>query len=185
MFSTTGLFKGIPCPEGEKCTILQCIFSHELRPKAADVEATKVPTNAVAPEPENRKRKLSDSLGQTRLKAPAASALQSPALKSPSQSALSSAPTIGASSKPIQQKFPTNTPRTLQKVVTPPPLQDSSRTSAATTKTLASVKPPVKESLNPRKIPHDPAGHAKRTVFLKYIHAVSYTHLTLPTKRIV
>lgn len=60
--------------------------------------------------------------------------------------------------------------QTLDKPVTPPPLHGSGRAGAAAQKKLAPTKPAKKESLNPRMVPNDPAGHGKRTLFLQYMH---------------
>lgn len=43
VFSTTNLFKGIQCPEGERCKLTNCIYGHEMRPQAAEAP---IPTHA-------------------------------------------------------------------------------------------------------------------------------------------
>jgi hypothetical protein len=147
MFSTTGLFKGIPCPEGERCTIIHCIFSHDLRPKA-DAETE---TLVKAPSENSAKRRKID---------------HEPDLVS--LTAISPPPnnTSQGHSTIRQTKTITTTPlkpiKTLQKPVSPPPSSTSKASSA---------NPVFKEVLNPRMIPYDPAGHAKRTLFLKHLHA--------------
>lgn len=151
MFSTTGLFKGIPCPEGERCNIIHCIFSHELRPQAV----------AVSEQGASKRRKLS---GEIDTKPPV-----TPVTISAGNTANGHA--TNGSSTTIQQKsttaapVPPKIPKTLQRPVSPPP-----KPSTASSKPAPS-KPAVKESLNPRMIPNDPAGHAKRTLFLKHLHA--------------
>lgn len=148
MFSTTGLFKGIPCPEGERCNIIHCIFSHELRPQAV----------AVSEQGATKKRKLSEDT-------------EEPA-KAPATSVTVSSGNAANGSNTIIQKKPAVTapplpkiPKTLERPVSPPPKPPTAPSKATP------AKPPAKESLNPRMIPHDPAGHAKRTLFLKHLHA--------------
>lgn len=134
------------------------MFSHELRPKAGTL-ATAGPSidNAVVDEQEGqrKRRRLDDSAGKQ---------LPTPKVKPASFTGPSSA-ILG---QPRAQVKP---PSTLQKPVTPPPLQKSLKASAPKPSVSGPAKPEVKESLNPRKIARDPAGHAKRTLFLKYIHA--------------
>jgi RNA exonuclease 1 len=36
VFSTTNLFKGIPCPEGVRCKLTNCIYGHEPQSQAAE-----------------------------------------------------------------------------------------------------------------------------------------------------
>ncbi|KAH0284445.1 hypothetical protein KCU62_g8294, partial [Aureobasidium sp. EXF-3399] len=153
MFSTTGLFKGIPCPEGERCNIIHCIFSHELRPQAV----------AVSEQSTSKKRKLPEDTEEP-AKVPA------PCVTVSSGNAANGHATH--SSATVNQQKPTTPaavtpkiPETLQRPVSPPP-----KPPTASSKT-ASARPAVRESLNPRMIPHDPAGHAKRTLFLKHLHA--------------
>ncbi|KAK6008070.1 hypothetical protein QM012_004884 [Aureobasidium pullulans] len=145
MFSTTGLFKGISCPEGERCNIIHCIFSHELRPQAV----------AVPDQAANKKRKLSE---ETDTKPPVSSVTIS-------SGNIANGSTTTSQPKPATtSSVPPKIPKTLQRPVSPPPKP------AALSKHVP-AKPAVKESLNPRMIPNDPAGHAKRTLFLKHLHA--------------
>jgi hypothetical protein len=153
MFSTTGLFKGIPCPEGERCNIIHCIFSHELRPQAA----------AVSEQGTSKKRKLSEETEEP-TKAPVASVTISSG-NAANGFATNGFTTINQQKPATPAPPPTKIPKTLQRPVSPPP-----KLPTASAKTV-SAKPVAKESLNPRMIPHDPAGHAKRTLFLKHLHA--------------
>jgi DNA polymerase III epsilon subunit-like protein len=153
MFSTTGLFKGIPCPEGERCNIIHCIFSHELRPQAA----------AVSEQGTSKKRKLSEDTEEP-TKVPVASVTISSG-NAANGFAANGFTTINQQKPTTPAPPPPKIPKTLQRPVSPPP-----KLPAASSKAV-STKPVAKESLNPRMIPHDPAGHAKRTLFLKHLHA--------------
>ncbi|KAG9756642.1 hypothetical protein KCU73_g4818, partial [Aureobasidium melanogenum] len=151
MFSTTGLFKGIPCPEGERCNIIHCIFSHDLRPQAV----------AVSEQGATKKRKLSE---ETDTKPPVTPVTISSG-NTTNRSAANGFTTINPQKPTTTASVPPKIPKTLQRPVSPPP-----KPPVAPSKPVPS-KSAVKESLNPRMIPNDPAGHAKRTLFLKHLHA--------------
>lgn len=153
MFSTTGLFKGIPCPEGERCTIIHCIFSHELRPKANAEPATPI---HVSDENATKKRKLDhdpDSSTQVPAKPVTATAFAHK----------TNGFTTFNHPEPKAEDAP-KIPKTLSRPVSPP------KAPRAQPKT-APPKVETKETLNPRLIPFDPAGHAKRTLILQHLHA--------------
>ncbi|THW71217.1 hypothetical protein D6D25_00239 [Aureobasidium pullulans] len=153
MFSTTGLFKGIPCPEGERCTIIHCIFSHELRPQV----------NLDAPEePAAKKRKLDQDLdAATKATANPVSVKSGNANKGFATNGFT---TVNLPKPAATTPAPLKIPKTLQRPVSPPPKPPTVSSKTAPT------KPAIKETLNPRMIPHDPAGHGKRTLFLKHLH---------------
>ncbi|KAI5201657.1 hypothetical protein E4T39_05158 [Aureobasidium subglaciale] len=156
MFSTTGLFKGISCPEGERCNIIHCIFSHEFRPQAITVSGETT-----------SEKKKPDQGNATLAKATASSVTVT------SGNATSGRKTDGFTTVNQQKPAtlaPPKIPRTLQRPVSPPPKPPTTSTKAAPAKPTL-VKSIIKESLNPRMIPNDPAGHAKRTLFLKHLHA--------------
>lgn len=73
--------------------------------------------------------------------------------------------------KPVQEINPfKESPRTLSKQVSPPPTKQR-EAAPVTNDKAASVKPGVEETLNPRLVPQDPAGHGKRTLYLTHLHA--------------
>ncbi|KAG9565320.1 hypothetical protein KCU71_g5354, partial [Aureobasidium melanogenum] len=151
MFSTTGLFKGIPCPEGERCNIIHCIFSHDLRPQAV----------AVSEQGATKKRKLSDGT-DTKLPVTSVTVLSG---NTTNRSAANGITTINSQKPSTAASVTSKIPKTLQRPVSPPPKPPVASSKPVPTKSA------VKESLNPRMIPNDPAGHAKRTLFLKHLHA--------------
>lgn len=164
VFTTTNLFKGIACPEGEQCRLTSCIFSHDLRPQRG--EAAPVPTDTTdSPrEPASKRRKITadDKTGR-------------PLSKSDQiheQLAAERRAAPGSHSRSLEA------PPSLSKAVSPPPtngrkstnntsLDKAGDNSASNVKKLG---PKPKENLNPRLIPNDPAGHAKRTLYLKHMH---------------
>ncbi|EMC98979.1 hypothetical protein BAUCODRAFT_52429, partial [Baudoinia panamericana UAMH 10762] len=176
VFSTTNLFKGIPCPEGERCKLTNCIFAHNLRPKASaeltrtTSEATQQQYELEAPaDPAPKRRRLT---------------YEKPEDKPPSQAdlirtqllqerkALNGSDTTFTNVKPV-------TPTSLKRSVSPPAKASSKATSPVANATnISSDKPKTthgyvreeKVALNPRLIPNDPAGHAKRMLYLKHLH---------------
>lgn len=164
VWTTTNLFKGIACPEGERCQLTSCIFSHELRPQAttAAPKTAEAVNEPKAPASKRRKITADDSIGK-------------PLSKSDQIREQLAADRRGGSAS-HSRSLPS-----LVKPVTPPPTNgrkstnntssdrasDNSRQQSATTMILDS-KP--KENLNPRLVPSDPVGHAKRTLYLKCLH---------------
>ncbi|KAL1297290.1 hypothetical protein AAFC00_004845 [Neodothiora populina] len=171
MFSTTGLFKSIPCPEGESCAITACIFSHELRPKTSDKTAEAASLYEAGNDHDRKRRKLTDSSTESRSQE---SILKKNSdLPQTSSNGSYKGPMAKSDVTPISSTISSVTrkaPITLQRTVTPPILQKSTKPTTAAKSQPVSSKPVAKETLNPRKVARDPAGHAKRTLFLKYMH---------------
>ncbi|KAG8628200.1 hypothetical protein KVT40_004073 [Elsinoe batatas] len=156
MFSTTGLFKSVPCPRREKCDALNCIFSHDARilglsvPQsshdAAKHSGKPISDSAHPSGPPVKKRKLDVTLSTT-------------------SSTHESRPTAVQPRMTIGPKSKVNspaTPQTLKKTITPPvPAAQSKKPDAL---------PAKQEVLNPRLLISAPAGHEKRTLYLKYLH---------------
>ncbi|KAG9727899.1 hypothetical protein KCU75_g19823, partial [Aureobasidium melanogenum] len=107
MFSTTGLFKGIPCPEGERCNIIHCIFSHDLRPQAV----------AVSEQGATKKRKLSDGT-DTKLPVTSVTVLSG---NTTNRSAANGITTINSQKPSTAASVTPKIPKTLQRPVSPPP----------------------------------------------------------------
>ncbi|GAB7357725.1 hypothetical protein MBLNU459_g0386t1 [Dothideomycetes sp. NU459] len=176
MFSTTGLFKGISCPEGEKCLIINCMFGHELRPQQPVTQAAAADTNAEAYTPSDasddrapKRRKLGTVTEQT---TSAIHDFQS-ALRSNTSSYKGPSCVSGTQTKASRDAAGSDVSRqirSLDRAVTPPKLQSALKSGHVSQKKPAPSKPAKKETLNPRMIPNDPAGHAKRTLFLQYMH---------------
>lgn len=190
VFSTTNLFKGIPCPYGEECTLTNCIFSHDLRPKPTQIpETTTVQAakgrNRDSEKPATKRRKVTyETLSQK----PPSKAEQIKANLAASRTA--SAVTSGKKYSPNDTGPAENStqsqPDSLRKPITPPsrglagstqtnstqPSDDSKldKSQATSSTTLTKVRHDPVEQLNPRLVANDPVGHAKRTLYLKHIH---------------
>ncbi|KAI5369304.1 Putative ribonuclease H-like superfamily, exonuclease, RNase T/DNA polymerase III [Septoria linicola] len=194
VFSTTNLFKSIVCPklrELGECKLTNCIYGHSTNSgQVSPTSATPPITNGTKPaeqatEPPLKRRKVTyNSLEE---KTPsradlirsqlAAQKRKPPAASPPNGARVSQSEGVGVS---LAQ------PQTLHKPVTPPPTsqqvtsisgaRDTASGSANknghdTAAAPAVVKPEKTESLNPRLVASDPVGHAKRQLFLKYLHA--------------
>ena len=165
VFTTTNLFKGIACPEGEQCKLTSCIFSHDLRPQRGGVATAAVDTLG---EPANKRRKITtdDTTGR-------------PLSKFDQIREQLTAERSGGLAK---HSLSSGLLPSLERPVTPPPTNGRKSTNKSSpdkapvgnneanivTKTRDSEP---KEDLNPRLIPKDPAGHAKRTLYLKHMHS--------------
>ncbi|KAI7355330.1 hypothetical protein KC320_g2907 [Hortaea werneckii] len=187
VFSTTTLFKGIPCPEGEKCRLTNCIFAHDLRKKDevqpdAPAHAREEPTQKTAAaskeqdEPPSKRRRviydkpeekppsradqIRDQLAEIKSHKP--SVAPQNVEKTSNGAKASPASLTRTVSPPAKTNGTAGKPASANSVVTKPVLNDA-----------GSVRPkpmPQKVSLNPRLIANDPVGHASRTRYLKLLH---------------
>ncbi|RAL15333.1 putative RNA exonuclease Rex3 [Aspergillus homomorphus CBS 101889] len=184
MFAPLGLFKDIPCPEGQDCSLLTCIFSHNshtsigdgpnIAANGKDVPETKSDiaamfgnsalTTSAAPDTGERGTKLLKREFKPGL--PKATDLE------PSAPLISSkVPQPPAPSKPVRLQ-------SLSRTVSPPPKPASASAKTATpTPTRAPAvksRPPrqaPRESLNPRMLTKAPAPHGARLAILTKLHA--------------
>ncbi|EAW09802.1 putative RNA exonuclease Rex3 [Aspergillus clavatus NRRL 1] len=174
MFTPLGLFKDIPCPEGQRCSLLTCIFSHEYAPSPSiDVsnaqDTTERPKETTDEGPPLKKPRLDTSPKVTAQKT------QSPSKPSKAVTKPASAPNVGAASKPQQISQSTTKIQSMSREVSPPPLK---KDALAKTKSQASSKsdarlPPrraPRESLNPRMLPKAPVSHGVRLSILTKLH---------------
>ncbi|KAK4506809.1 hypothetical protein PRZ48_000542 [Zasmidium cellare] len=188
VFSTTNLFKGIPCPEGGKCVLTNCIYAHEPKHETAtDAQKAAIsPTpNTIEPtagEPAAKRRKVTyESLAD---KPPSRADLIRSQLAS-TRSTSPETPKRVNEPKSEPSKQSPQQPQSLVKPVSPPPTSGKSASSASTAARAqtnsnqqkreangVSKQPAEKvETLNPRLIPNDPAGHQKRSLYIKHLHA--------------
>lgn len=177
VFTTTKLFKGIQCPQGEKCDLTNCIFAHDLRPQkeqAAPPAQPEPPSleGSDDPEPAAKRRRVTYEKAED--KPPSKADLIRIQLSKERSS--KDAPSANGNAKPA------STLSTLKRSVSPPTTTNDAKSSSLTsTQPKSSVKngagrqehaaPETPLSLNPRLLPNDPAGHAKRSLYLKYMHA--------------
>ncbi|CAI7598020.1 unnamed protein product [Penicillium glandicola] len=170
MFTSLGLFGAIPCPQGNNCTLLNCIFSHDNEPAAAEARRSKIPASADDGPPSKRAKVENTQLPGSIL---------------PSHSLKESSVEMGRRSlKSVAPKKNPNTQDTpgTQEIAQPtsshgPPKPSGKESTKPTNTTSAgpsSQLPPrkaPKESLNPRMIAHAPATHGSRTAILQKLHS--------------
>ncbi|KAK5006995.1 hypothetical protein LTR28_005807, partial [Elasticomyces elasticus] len=173
MFSTTNLFKEVACPEGEQCKLVNCIFSHKLRPQrvgssaslasvAAQSSTLNLENDDESDGHHSKRRRLDDRLERAGSDKPAQRKVFVGALSSQETAKPPEAP------RPVTTLASTaNRPvLSASKEVTPPPLSNKTRSEPTS---LQNSTPKIEEiePLNPRMITNDPVGHAKRAVYLQ------------------
>ncbi|KAH1315670.1 RNA exonuclease 3 [Aspergillus fumigatus] len=176
MFAPLGLFKDVPCPEGQQCSLLTCIFSHNpVSPSLvnpSNVQGTPVaPEEAYESGPPPKKPRLETP--------PKTAGGKAQSLSEPRMESIESAPAPKAvRGSGLEQT--TRTASQLQSMtreVSPPTLQKESSAKKhappAATEGEAHLPPrrAPRESLNPRMLPKAPAAHGVRLSILTKLHA--------------
>ncbi|KAI9043725.1 putative RNA exonuclease Rex3 [Aspergillus affinis] len=182
MFPPLGLFRDIPCPQGEQCSLLACLFSHppsntnsgdQKNPIALDVNTTHE-ESPVQDTPAPKKARLQTTIEPSQ-------AARGSLSSSRTQPTAQGTPLANAARKPSQ---PTGQkPSQLQSVarqVSPPPPPPSKSKSTSNPRDVPSAEKPKagfpprhapRESLNPRMLTKSPASHGVRLAILKKLHA--------------
>lgn len=172
VFQTTTLFKGVPCPEGEKCKLTNCIFAHELQPKEGDNLIPK--TSQISKNQNGEAKPTIQAAAQHQLEE-SGRATEPPAKRrkitaSQSVSASPSGLVLQRLDRPVSPPSKTNIHANGTEIVT------------LSSQAMAHVKPPFSvtrnpaklttqpETLNPRLISKDPVGHSMRGVLLRLLH---------------
>lgn len=165
MFSSTGLFKQVPCPKQDDCTLPNCIFSHDRSAKT--IVTSNGPSREYDPldirstsSPPAKKRKLDHDEEHRRLE-PNPALAQRP---SPRNVQSSSSP------KPesISQPPPPPPPQALvsaSRAITPPATKPKSTPTPS-----ASVVEKKPDQLHPRSVPKAPDILKKRLVVLQGLY---------------
>lgn len=191
MFGSTGLFKGVDCPQGTTCSFLNCIFSHVELDKQTGHEASfasvpnEIASAAKSEEPPLKRRRLSsagrevvgdrEEIKLERVTGSSTVPNQVSGPKAPSTVKLESR-------KRAQQKLPVtpDTPASITRAVSPPLSRPGRELSDGQHEKRP--KPPngsqsfarsanlSKESLTPRLLTPNPAPHPIRLVILRNIH---------------
>ncbi|GAB1733332.1 hypothetical protein NU195Hw_Modified_483t1 [Hortaea werneckii] len=187
VFSTTTLFKGIPCPEGEKCRLTNCIFAHDLGKKdevqpdaAAHAREEQTQKTAAASkeqdEPPSKRRRVTYDKPEEK---PPSRADQ---IRDQLAEIKSHKPSVASQDVEKTSNGAKASPASLTRTVSPPaktnatagkPASANSVVNKPVSNDTSSIRPkamPQKVSLNPRLIANDPVGHASRTRYLKLLH---------------
>ncbi|CAI7644382.1 unnamed protein product [Penicillium palitans] len=170
MFTSLGLFGEIPCPQGNGCTLLKCIFSHDNKPAPAEARHSRIISSGDDGPPSKRAKVENTQLLGSSI---------------PYHSLKESSLEMGRhSSESVTPKQSRNTPNTssAQEMSQPTsshgppkssgnePAKRTNTTSAGSSSQLPPRKAP-KETLNPRMLPHAPATHGSRTTILQKLHS--------------
>lgn len=160
MFAPLGLFKDIPCPQGEECSVFACIFSHRDLSSSSTLATRGQPSEQKQAEPARKRIKLDSRTEQ----------------KDSSKDGLPSAPGSGRSTpvkKPESRAQRTEiarpTPRQPAISKTTAPIKREPSTAGNPGSSLPARQAP-KESLNPRMLPKAPATYNARSAILKKLH---------------
>lgn len=151
MFAPLGLFKGVTCPEGPHCGLLNCIFLHQEPKLLGAQQVPRLDQTDVVREPAEKKRKLVHNHDEQ----PRKTAVQP---GKPRQNAKTTAP------KEIKDL------ESARRKVSPPPKTQEKPSKAATATSPSVKRKAPKESLNPRLLKKAPATHSVRSSILLKLH---------------
>lgn len=168
MFTTLGLFKGVPCPEGSECTLAACIFQHENQtnnspPPPAQTNAP----SSVEDEHVSKKLKVEGKHTSSSTSNVTTSLQRQPQSTSPSAG-------ITKLSSVSRKVAPPPTARANPESAAKDAITNNASISSRTTSQLPPREAP-KESLNPRMLAKAPATHAVRTAILTKLHSAMST----------
>ncbi|EKV07475.1 RNA exonuclease 3 [Penicillium digitatum] len=170
MFTPLGLFRAILCPQGNDCTLLKCIFSHDNKSNPPEARPSIITTSGDDGPPPKRAKKDNTLLP--------GSPIPSDGLKEPSvEMARHSSRSVALkqnqnpkdASRPQEIALPTSSN-------SPPnhsgnePAKRTNTAAAGSSSQLPPRKVP-KETLNPRMLAHAPATHGSRTAILQKLHS--------------
>lgn len=174
MFTPTGLFKDLPCPLGDDCLLVNCIFGQQPIKDQANGESDDniYDPSAVVERfspPPSKRRRLEDKV---KPEAHHPQANTEPFGKQPNEKTQTNSrrpkfsdvlppEASGEQPKSGVDQLADEKSSSARKSISPPPLR----------KAAAPVPGKLKESLNPRTIPHPPQKHPKRKAMLTALHA--------------
>lgn len=166
---SSSCFSAIRCPINDQCALPNCIFNHDL--DASQRAWINIPDEDEFPDRAFPKRRKVEDISAAR---PAASAKHQPFVgrlvaseakfsteSSGGEPNIAFEGTDGSTTKATTRPKPT---------ISPPPLRRSLQSSSNTRAARAKDTPAKQESLNPRKLQKDPAGHATRVLYLQKLH---------------
>ncbi|PWY80276.1 exonuclease [Aspergillus sclerotioniger CBS 115572] len=178
MFAPIGLFKDVPCPEGQNCLLLTCMFSHKNLSSSSDPRET----HQSAHVPQATQSYIATASGET---GPVKPKIQT---TSDYKASINSKPSHMSRKEPTGQSPAPTAPaikkarpngqspvklQSLSREVTPP-AKASSTQAKSSASTSHKVRPPrqaPRESLNPRMLTKAPAPHGVRLSIITKLHA--------------
>ncbi|KAF2838227.1 hypothetical protein M501DRAFT_865848 [Patellaria atrata CBS 101060] len=171
MFTAKGLFKTIPCPTGDQCRLPNCMFLHEDPWKSVKENESTEPQSRAASTPsdsfqetgDRKRRKLEDG---KKAAVPSEGPRPSETSERKPFTGLI-APKVNTTSKPTAVRPVVLS--SVRRAVSPPAVAPRNKLQAVQ-QTSSQPKKEVTETLNPRLVPNDPAGHAVRRTYLVKLH---------------
>ncbi|KAJ5601700.1 hypothetical protein N7510_011234 [Penicillium lagena] len=172
MFTTLGLFGDVPCPKGQQCALITCLFSH--KDHKTQIPEKREPEKSLAPAADGQPVSKRARLGTTRevVSQVAESAKPSHLRDMPNLPVPSEQPERSSHDNPILQSVirpvsPPPSARTASK-----PLESITGPSPARLPAALPARTAPKESLNPRMLTKKaPATHTVRSAILKKLHS--------------
>lgn len=189
MFTPLGLFKDVPCPQGDHCSLLTCIFSHQHAVASSTGEAVLANPPRVTdddaslkgpPAPKRRKIEAVDENDTEKRRSPGTTSSDEGRREKAGVDAASN--TAGQASQQTPSRDVKSLQSTVRRVSPPPakragaesgeniPRKDASNVPGRPAGTLPPREAP-QESLNPRMITKPPASHTVRSAILTKLHA--------------
>ncbi|RMJ28285.1 hypothetical protein PHISP_00848 [Aspergillus sp. HF37] len=170
MFTPLGLFQDIPCPQGDQCTLLTCIFSHKVAASPAD-QRQDASQPAASDEPALKRIKVEP----TPQAKPEDTKLPPPRDEEKPQPALSAHAANGESRQQSQRPVKLHS---ASRDVSPPPtragptqIKPEPTPAKAGSAGPGRLRQAPKESLNPRMVPKAPAPHNVRSAIVAKLHS--------------
>src|SRR4051794_19852799 len=173
MFTSTGLFKSLPCPLGRECLLVNCMFSQqtiknqENGERDDNVYDPSAVVEKLSPPPFKRRRledKVEPEAHHSQVDVEPFGNQSSEKARTNSRrskfSGVLPPDTSGEQAKSSVDPLADKKNSSARKSVSPPPLR----------RAAAPVPGKVKESLNPRTISHTPQTHPKRKAMLTALH---------------
>ena len=167
MFTPLGLFKDVPCPQLQDCSLVTCMFSHKPTPRP---EQTAAENTVVAPEPPVEppsKRVKVERVPESK-----------PQEAKPLADRARGETAVAGEANGKPQPSPSAKLHSTSRPVSPPPTRTGppkSEVAGIKHEDSASNRPPPrrapKERLNPRILPKAPAAHNIRLAILTKLHA--------------
>ncbi len=185
MFSITGLFQEICCPEGSHCSLLNCMFSHNTKDIPSKVQ--EIPTaqhslqdwearveNGNIDGPRKRRRIGSDQAEVHSVEIPKPAPAPAPvAASSTTDNAKSLSDEKSTLLKTATRKVSPPPRRSRHEAVVSAKISDRVAVDEKAAEKQPSRRPlkqAIQESLNPRMLPHPPASHTIRLAIIKKLH---------------
>ncbi|KAI9665248.1 MAG: RNA exonuclease 3 [Trizodia sp. TS-e1964] len=178
MFNSLAFFSEIPCPDGQNCTLLRCLFLHQDPQTSVPELPPKRPSSPLKPElpadeenggPLKRRKIGAPPSIQESGKVEDESTLRSPSVQPPPLVQSSQTSKSSKSRNPVLLQ-PKAAPQSFPLIPPKLPKPEPSKLKAPNSSTKVSTNECAEEALNPRMISQPPASHSFRYTLLTAMH---------------